>query len=156
MSRPFADPPNMHRFARAFGWVAAASILIAAGGCGRPYDMSLTGIASWDKTTKAARKDGKPVLLVVEAAWCGACRVMASEMDHPAVNRLLDRVHPYFLDYDAPGTQKLRSRFYPGGGVPATLLISPEGRLLGRWTGWPGAEAYAVQVRRRIPSGQSQ
>jgi thiol-disulfide isomerase/thioredoxin len=133
---------SMKRAILALACGAALSI-----GCQRTVDLKPSGVKSFDAKVAQARKENKPLLVMVSAPWCGACVAMQSEFDHPAMRRMMERTVPYVINYDAPVTQDIRARLYSRGPIPATLLIGPQGKVLGQWVGWAGVDQHVTQVR---------
>lgn len=91
---------------------------------------------------EVARAEGKPMLVNFVAGWCGYCRKMDRETwKNPAVIEQLGPVVTVRVDIDdtreiggVAGTN-LAGR-YAIQGVPATLLIDDDGRVLSRTGGY--------------------
>ncbi len=81
-----------------------------------------------------ARQTGRPLFLYFDAAWCSWChRYERGTLSSPRVQRVLRRrTVPVRLDWDA--RRDLVSRF-GGRGLPFNVLLAPDGRLLGAYTG---------------------
>jgi thiol-disulfide isomerase/thioredoxin len=127
--------------------LALACAAAGSTGCQRTVDLKPSGVKSFDAKVAQARKENKPLLVMVSAPWCGACVAMQSEFDHPAMRRMMERTVPYVINYDAPVTQGIKDRIYGSGPIPATILISPQGKKLGKWVGWAGVDQHVTQVR---------
>ena len=77
----------------------------------------------------AAAAAGQPLLLAVTGFWCGWCRAMdARTYADPRIGaRINDAVVPVRVDADRHPVVRAR---YTLGGLPATVFLAPDGRLL--------------------------
>ncbi len=135
-------------------------------------DLLFTGADGTQRSLEDFR--GRYVLLNVWATWCAPCRVEMPTLDalqrelggpgfevialstdtgrRPAVDRLFDEVGIEYLDpvIDDTGAAMLDLGIYA---LPATLLIDPDGREVGRKIGpaeWDSPEAVAF-FRNLVP-----
>ncbi|MBQ0932029.1 thioredoxin family protein [Ideonella alba] len=113
--------------------------------------LSAEADADIERAFAQAREQRKPVLLYWGAVWCPPCNHLKSTL----FNRqdFIERsksVVPVYLDGDAPGAQKLASRFKVRG-YPTMILMDPQGQELTRLPG----EIDAPQVLRVLQLGLS-
>lgn len=121
---------------------------------------SLVSALEWRTLPEAlaeARADGTPALVYVQAAWCGPCRRLeretfpepevASRLEGFALARLTyddrDRTHrvgPYRLS-EAEWASRLGAQ-----ATPTFVLLSPDGAVLGRYSGFLPAEGLTMML----------
>jgi thiol:disulfide interchange protein len=85
----------------------------------------------------AASTDGKPVLLDFGADWCPDCIVLARMFDTPAFAAYLDGVHVVRIDVGVWDHNLDVAAKYGNPiavGIPAVVLVSPAGNVLGSTT----------------------
>ena len=102
----------------------------------------------WDGDLPSAmRRAGeldRPVLIHFSAAWCGPCRRMEPVLQSPIVGRRLhEDAVGVTLDFDAHRDVAAR---YGVASIPADVLLSPDGRVLGVMSGYKTAPDYARRV----------
>lgn len=93
----------------------------------------------WHKDLQTAAREaavrGRPIMAVVGARWCGYCRKMQAEtFPNPAVAaHVKDQFVPLLIDADEQPAlvQKLNVASFP-----SVLVISPEQKIIGRFTGF--------------------
>ncbi len=102
-----------------------------------PFDAKANADADVDKAFAEARKSGKRVMIDLGGNWCGDCRVLSGLMALPEVDAFL-RAHYVVVDVDVgrfnrnlqiPARFGITERLQ---GVPAILIVTPDGRLLNR------------------------
>jgi thioredoxin-like negative regulator of GroEL len=103
----------------------------------------------WHKDIRAALRasaeQGKPLMVMVGAGWCGYCHKMLQQTfpDPALALRVNGQFVPVLLDADeqAELVQKLRV-----DAMPTVLVISPERRILGRFAGFQSAAQLAARL----------
>jgi thiol-disulfide isomerase/thioredoxin len=110
-----------------------------------------TSDADIDKAFAAAKAQNKPVLLYWGAVWCPPCNQLKATLfnrqDFAEQSRSFVAVH---LDGDAPGAQKLGTKFKVAG-YPTLILFNPDRRELTRLPG----EVDAAQVMQLLQLGMA-
>jgi thioredoxin-related protein len=141
---------------------AIAAALVAAlagfGSAAHAVDGPPPGNVAWqeassdadiDKAFAAAKAQNKPVLLYWGAVWCPPCNQLKATLfirqDFAEQSKNFVAVH---LDGDAPGAQKLGTKFKVVG-YPTLILFSPDRRELTRLPG----EIDAAQVMQLLQIG---
>lgn len=125
--------------------VTAVALCVAAAGSVRPA----SGAGEWHQdlpsALAAARKADRPVLMHFSAEWCGPCREMEPVLHSATVADLLrnDAVGVH-LDFDQ---HKAIAQQYGVRGIPADVLLTPDGRVLGQMSGMKQSADYARRVK---------
>jgi thiol-disulfide isomerase/thioredoxin len=133
------------------GCVAAAGLLTII-----TISPADAGPIAWHKDLQAAMRESarqqKPVLVSVGARWCGPCRRMHSETFPNAAfaAQVNSQFIPVLLDADeqAAVVQKLGVDSFP-----TVLVISPENKIVGRFTGFqtaPQLQSRLAAFRPRV------
>jgi len=112
----------------------------------------------WQPTVDVARQVAKNtnrlVLIHFWAAWCGACRSMERDvLGQPAVAAALQAQYvPVKVNRDYfPAT----CRQYGVTALPCQVVLTPEGQVLGRFTGLMKAGAYIAELNKVASVGRS-
>ena len=137
---------------------ALAAALAGFGAAAHAVDGPPPGNVAWqeaasdadiDKAFSTAAAQNKPVLLYWGAVWCPPCNQLKATLfnrqDFAEQSRSFVAVH---LDGDAPGAQKLGTKFKVVG-YPTLILFSPDRRELTRLPG----EVDAAQVMQLLQLG---
>jgi thioredoxin-like negative regulator of GroEL len=106
---------------------------------------------AWQKDIRMALRtsseEGKPLMVMVGAGWCGYCyKMLQQTFPDPALAlRVNGQFVPVLIDADeqAELVQKLRV-----DAMPTVLVISPERRIVGRFAGFQTAAQLAARLAR--------
>lgn len=104
--------------------------------------VQAAGDAEVDAAFARAKAEGKPVFVYWGAKWCPPCNQLKATL----FNRqdFIERSRafvPVYVDGDAPGAQKLGTRFAVRG-YPTTVVFTRDGRELTRLPGEVDAQQY--------------
>jgi len=140
--------------------LALAAALAGFGSAAHAVDGPPPGNVAWqeagsdadiDKAFATAKAQNKPVLLYWGAVWCPPCNQLKATLfnrqDFAEQSRSFVAVH---LDGDAPGAQKLGTKFKVVG-YPTLILFSPDRKELTRLPG----EVDAAQVMQLLQLGMA-
>ncbi|NNJ24680.1 thioredoxin domain-containing protein [Alienimonas chondri] len=107
------------------------------------------GAGEWlgnlDAGFAAAQRADRPLLVHFSADWCGPCQQMKPILHSRTVTDVLrtDAVGVH-LDFDR---NKAAAQKYGVRGIPADVLLTPDGRVLGQMSGLKQPDDYARRVR---------
>lgn len=91
----------------------------------------------------AAKKSGKPVILVFSAAWCPPCQAMKHDVYPSAeVRALQDKFVWAYLDVDDPRNESAATK-YGVNGIPHIEFLNASGKEIDKQIGGTSAEAFA-------------
>ena len=115
-----------------------------------PTSARAEGVAwrslSFEEAMAEAQKTGLPVFVDVWAAHCGQCGTMEDEFwPSEDAARLTEGTIPIQIRSDDPAASTFRGS-YPILGLPAILLIDPEGNEIDRVTGYYGAKRFLSEA----------
>lgn len=97
---------------------------------------------SFEEAMAEAKATGLPVFVDVWAEHCGQCGTMEEEFwPSEDAARLTEGTIPIQIRSDDPAAAKFHDS-YPILGLPAVLLIDPEGREIDRTSGYYGADSF--------------
>jgi len=112
----------------------------------------------WQPTVEVARQvaanSNRLVLIHFWAAWCGACRSMERDvLGQPAVAAAVQAQYvPVKVNRDYfPAT----CRQYGVTALPCQVVLTPEGQVLGRFTGLMEPGAYVAELNKVASAGRS-
>jgi len=103
---------------------------------------------TWDGAFKRAREEKKAVVVDFYADWCVWCRRLDSTTyrDPKVVDFLSRRVIPLKLNVDAGEGRKLAGKYHVDG-LPTILVLSAEGKEIGRIPGYMPAAQFLGRVQ---------
>ncbi len=104
--------------------------------------------SAWDAAMERAKKEKKPVLVDFYADWCVWCKTLDSTTyKDPAVAKLLaEKMVPLKVDVDHGGRELARR--WGVSGLPTILVLSPDGKELGRIPGYLPAKDFISEVQK--------
>ncbi len=104
-----------------------------------------------------AKKEGKPVFMLITAVWCHWCHVYEEKtLETKEVSDYLNKNYiPVFVDYDK---RKDIASKYPAAGLPVTVIMSPAGEELASAPGYipkdrllTNLDATVKYVKEKLP-----
>ncbi|MEZ0390185.1 MAG: thioredoxin family protein [Verrucomicrobium sp.] len=93
-----------------------------------------------------AKKNGKPIVAVFSAVWCGPCQAMKNDV-YPSdeVKALHDKFNWAYLDIDNSRNEKDVKKFGVSG-IPHIQFLSASGETLDKQVGGNSASAFASKL----------
>jgi thioredoxin-like negative regulator of GroEL len=108
------------------------------------------GAGSYEQAYREAERTGQPMLILVGADWCGACRSMKMET-LPNMTRNGDLKRVVFANVNLDAEPQLAGQLMRGGSIPQLLMFSKSA------DGWTRTQiiggASEAQVRALIDRG---
>jgi thioredoxin 1 len=99
--------------------------------------------SSQAQVNAAAKKSGKPMILVFSAVWCPPCQAMKKEVfPSPAVQALHDKFEWAYLDVDDQKNAKAGAEFEVKG-IPHFQFLDKDGKVLGKQIGGASPTDFA-------------
>ena len=103
---------------------------VMAGGVASAHDWN-DGQVTWkglDDGLAQAKKEKKPVCLVVYTEWCPHCKNYAKVFHDPKIVEKAKKLVMIKLDQDA--SKDVAQRYAPDGGyIPRTVFLAPDGTM---------------------------
>ena len=91
----------------------------------------------------AAKKSGKPVVMVFSAAWCGPCQTMKKEVyPSAAVKAFHDKFIWAYLDIDDERNERVSKKFGVSS-IPHIEFLDAEGKEIDKQIGSNSPEDFA-------------
>lgn len=92
---------------------------------------------------KAAQTNGKPIILVFSAAWCGPCQTMKKEVyPNAEVKPFHDKFNWAYLDIDVEANSKL-SNTYHVEVIPNIVFLNAAGQKIDQQEGGGAPDVFA-------------
>jgi len=93
-----------------------------------------------------AKKNGKPIIAVFSASWCGPCQAMKKEVyPSDAVKAYHDKFNWAYLDTDDNRNQKAAGE-YGVSGIPHIQFLDAAGKPLDKQVGSSSPDAFAKKL----------
>lgn len=101
---------------------------------------------SYRQVMSAAKKSGKPVVLVFSASWCPPCQTMKKEV-YPSkeIQAYHDKFEWAYLDVDDRDNEKPAQQ-YGVSGIPHIAFVDAEGAVLDTQVGGNSPQAFAKKL----------
>lgn len=125
------------------GIIAACSIAFG----GQFPKGSPTFETSLDSALTRAKAEGKPVVAVFSAAWCGPCQMMKQEV-YPSseVKKYHDKFVWAYLDTDIEANNKDAEKFGVSG-IPHIEFLNKSGKPVGQQVGSSSPDDFAKTLK---------
>lgn len=128
-------------------------LVIAAASASAAQAAGVAWHGNLREAAQQAAAQHKPLLVMVKARWCGPCHKMLQQtFPNPAVAaRINSHFVPVLLDADehAATVQALGIE-----AMPTVLVISPERKVTGRFTGFQSAAQFDAHLAALTPAPQ--
>ncbi|WP_050025640.1 thioredoxin family protein [Verrucomicrobium sp. BvORR034] len=93
-----------------------------------------------------AKKNGKPIVAVYSAVWCGPCQAMKNNVyPSDSVKPLHDKFNWAYLDADDKRNEKDMKKFGVSG-IPHIEFLNAAGESVGKQVGGNSPEAFASKL----------
>ncbi|MEZ5300595.1 MAG: thioredoxin family protein [Verrucomicrobiales bacterium] len=129
---------------------AAVACLFAVGGSALAKDPkgSPDFEHSYDKALKKAQEEGKPVIVIFSASWCGPCQAMKKNV-YPSseVQPFHDKFVWAYLDVDEKKNKKVAEKFGVSG-IPHLAILDKDGKEIDKQVGSSAAAAFAKRLEK--------
>ncbi|MBK8091171.1 MAG: thioredoxin family protein [Verrucomicrobiaceae bacterium] len=103
----------------------------------------------------AAKKEGKPVILVFSAAWCPPCQAMKKDVyPSAAVKAYHDKFVWAYLDVD-DGSNRRAAEKAGVSGIPHIQFLDAQGNEIGKQVGGNSPEAFAKTLESMLAKAGS-
>ena len=124
---------------------AAVALLVGASLFAKDFPKGSPDFASSMGTVKsAAKKSGKPMVVVFSASWCPPCQAMKKTVYPSAkVAALHDKFEWAYLDVDESSNSKVASEFNVNG-IPHIEFLDKDGKSIGQQVGGVAPEEFAA------------
>lgn len=128
-----------------------AAILLVAMLSSAAQAVGIAWHGNLQEAAQLAAAQHKPMLVMVKARWCGPCHKMLEQtFSNPAVAaRINSQFVPVLLDADdhAAAVQS-----FGVDAMPTVLIISPERKVMGRFTGFQSAAQLGARLAAFTPA----
>jgi thioredoxin-related protein len=128
----------------AWGWAAVS----------RPNGKAIGWQSDIIAAHKVSLKEGRPLLVVFSADWCGYCKKLEKEtfLERQTVEYINSKFVPVRLDFDA---QRRIADILEVKSLPTTVILNSEADLLGTIVGYVKTEQYRKSLAAALDVEQS-
>jgi uncharacterized protein YyaL (SSP411 family) len=107
-------------------------------------DMKIAWMEDHDKALDTAKKEDKPVFLLLYAPWCSwSKKIMDESMEDPRIKAMKDRFIWAKVNSEE---QKDLYEFYEQKGYPLVVIVNPEGEVVKRIDGYKDGGALKKEL----------
>ena len=104
---------------------------------------------------ESAKAANRLVLLVFDATWCPYCKLLNEEtLQNPKVLATLTQYEKVNVDIDANPEDadlfKAKPAGLGGGGIPAIIVLAPDGKELDRTVGFSQAKEFNAFLKKNL------
>ncbi len=112
--------------------------------------VEIAWVEDHDKGLEKAKKEGKPALLLLYAAWCSWSKKTLNEtMEDPRIKMLKDQFVWVKVNSDE---HKDIYEFYDQKGFPLVVLLNPNGDVIKKIDGYKEGGALAMELKNLVSS----
>jgi len=106
--------------------------------------------ADYQSVVNAAKVDGKPIILIFTASWCGPCQQMKKNV-YPSieVSKVAGYFHWLLIDVD-DGRNRSLTQLYGVNGIPHIEVIDSTGRSKGQSIGGRSPSDFAAFLNEQL------
>ena len=99
------------------------------------------------KTVSIAKENGKPIIAVFSAVWCGPCQMMKKEVyPSKAVKPFHDKFNWVYIDVDEPANEKVQTKFKVEV-YPTLIFLNSNGKKVDELIGGVEPGEFAEQLK---------
>lgn len=123
---------------------------LSAISCAAPPSRRIAWQTDFRQAARSSAQQGKPMLVMVTAPWCGYCRKMLSDtyVDGRVSALVQEGFLPVLVDQDANGRV---AEALGAQALPTTLIISPDLKILSKVSGYQSASELLTRLGRFAP-----
>lgn len=124
--------------------------LLALGTVGLAQAAPVKWQKDFAKAQKVAKQTNRVMVVDFYTTWCGPCKMLdRNTWPAPRVSALLGRAVPVKLDAEAGPNVGIANR-YKIRAYPTTLVLSPQGKVLGTIVGYYDAKGMEKELAKYI------
>lgn len=99
------------------------------------------------KTVAIAKENGKPVIAVFSAVWCGPCQMMKKEVyPSKAVKPFHDKFNWVYVDVDEASNEKVQTKFKVEA-YPTLIFLNSNGKKVDELIGAADSSEFAKTLK---------
>ncbi len=144
------------RFVSKPGYISTGAVLlVSALSASAAHGAGIAWHGNLQQAAQQATAQHKPLLVMVKARWCGPCHNMLKQtFPNPALAaRISSQFVPVLIDADE---QASVAQAFGVTAMPTVLVMSPERKVMGRFTGFQSAAQLDARLAALTPSPMRQ